>query len=634
MAHPTAPLTRARLLVALARSPVLLCLDLASSDGSAAVLRRDPDGRLRPAGLPVVITDIRARSPRERREFTQRVERLATIEGPVTPVIWAHALRPGSREEAFASRHWPDAPPLDLQALVRASIEAEPSSALAVDARASGGLADRRLLVRRSVTGGRTIPGAVVMAGLLAAALEILYPAAESPARTEPAAKTERRPTNVSRPPGPSARTEMVDKPERRPTVGSMDTHRDLLLATATRAISGAIADINVRRDGSLVLLNAGKEMLWTGFSPEAELLKGLVVRVDEADRAVELIAGCLGKFYNHTESASNDAAFFAAVAQPGARLIFTEKADGSCLRALWNPVRGEVEFATRGMLRAQSGAGGYLDYCGLAASLAETRYPDLLEPGLVRRYTVVCELIHPANRIVTHYGDTEALRVITVIDLASGAELSRAETVAFCSTHRLEPVAEIAPPSDDFDEAIAEMRRRWADSDVEGMVVAVEIPGAPVPFRLKVKSLRYLALARLKNACTLRRTRELAEANGLATWPEFRAYLAGEFPDLPEEIQMGYREKHAIWLAWDAEVRSAVESTVATYLAHPARTADQKTFALAIAARPDRAAHFLRRNAKDEAAGRVALDRLVRRGHEDRLVDTTGTLDTLALAG
>ena len=412
------------------------------------------------------------------------------------------------------------------------------------------------------------------------------------------------------------------------PTLGNMTTHRDFLLATATKALAGQIADINVRRDGSLALLNAGKEMLWTGFSPEAELLKGLIVRVDAAGRAVDLVGGCLPKFYNHTESATNDAAFFAAAKRPGAKLVFTTKVDGSNLRPVWNPDRARVEFATRGMLQVQSGTTGYLDFCGVAAGIAAAKYPALLDPALVRRYTVVCELIHPQNRIVTHYGDRQDLPVVAIIDLATGNELARDALVAFCREHRLFAVPALAPSSPDFDRAIAEFRRSWAATDQEGAVIAVEIPGVAVPFRLKVKSLRYLALVRLKNACTLKRTRELAESYNLPTWPAFRGYLLREFPELPEEIQMGYREQHARWAAWNAGVQRAVEATVKIYAGWPTRTADQKTFALSIASRPDKSALFLLRNAPSEAVGRAALDKHFRRLLEDQLVDRAAPID------
>lgn len=418
-------------------------------------------------------------------------------------------------------------------------------------------------------------------------------------------------------------------------------THRDYLLATATRAIAGQIADINLRRDGSLVLLNAGREMLWTGFSPEAEVLKGLIVQVDGAGRAVRLVAGCLPKFYNHTESADNDRAFFAAMARPGARPVFTLKIDGSNLRPFWHPDHGRVEFATRGMLQSQSGTGGYMDFSAVAAGIARAKYPALLEPALVRRYTVVCELIHPDNQIVTHYGRRQDLPVVTVIDLSSGAELRRSELMIFCRQHHLTPVPALSAPSSDFGAAIAELRRTWADTDLEGAVVSVEHPSSPVPFRIKVKSLRYLALVRLKNACTLRRTRELCEAHHLRSWPALRAHLIGQFPELPEEVQMGYRAHFARWLVWDTLVRDTIARIIRTYDRLPVRNADQKTFALAIANRSDRSELFLVRNirntprkAADPGAVEKGLDTLVRRRLEDRLVEPAGSNPDPALVG
>jgi predicted kinase len=407
------------------------------------------------------------------------------------------------------------------------------------------------------------------------------------------------------------------------PQSGADGSYRARLLEVATRAIAGQIEDINIRRDGSLVLLNAGKEMLWTGFSPEAEMLKGLIVRVDETGRAVELVAGCLPKFYNHSENEANDAAFFAAAEEPGAHLLFTEKADGSNLRPYWHPDRGRVEFATRGMLQISSGAGGFLDFSAVAAEIAREKYPALLDPELIRRYSLVCELIEgKLNQIVTAYGDRRDLPVITVIDLSSGNELNREAMLAFCARHGLSPIPALRPSSNDFFTAIADFRAAWSETDQEGTVVSVERPGEPVPFRLKVKSLRYLALMRMRNYCTLRRTRELIEANDLRSWETMKAYLLGQFPELPEEVQMGYRAHQDTYLAWEARVYARIAALIATYGALPLRDADQKSFALSIADHPDRSALFILRNQRDPALARSTLDKLIRRQMEDELVD------------
>ena len=616
--------TLGRLRAALDRSAAFVCLDFAVRhelliSAGAVVFVIGEQGKLRPIRRPLLVDFTAARSEKAqvsaRRSFLDSATRIIPARKCTTPVIWAQAYRPDSPEAAFASHLCPGIEPLDLQALVRTAVAAAPDSELASAVRRADGLADRRLIEAHS----NGTPGGDLRAlmGLLSSALTILWPLA----------RPKVSPLELA------ASSKPLDEKATENKLASMSNYRDFLLATATDAIAGRIDDINVRRDGSLVLLNAGKEMLWTGFSPEAEVLKGLIVQVDEKDQAIELVAACLPKFYNHTESATNDAAFFAATEQPGARLVFTEKVDGSNLRSYWHPDHNRVEFATRGMLQVSSGANGFFDFCAAAAVIARAQFPALLDPALVRRYTIVTELIHPANQIVTHYGDREDLPVVAVIDLSTGAELPHAALVDFCREHKLHPINALAPTSPDFDQAIAAFRAAWADTDQEGTVVSVEIPDVPVPFRIKVKSLRYLALARLKNSCTLRRTREMVEANNLSSWEALRGYLMREFPELPEEIQMGYRDQFARWAAWDASVRTAVVATLAIYADLPERLSDQKTFALSIASRPDKSALFLLRNAKSEEAGHVALENLIRRNFEDRLVETVEAIDP-SLAG
>ena len=415
--------------------------------------------------------------------------------------------------------------------------------------------------------------------------------------------------------------------------------YRTMLLSIATGALRGEVTDINIRRDGSIALLNAGKDMIWTGFSPEAELLKGLVVAVDDAapggPLAVDLVAGCLPKFYNYGESSINDAAFFEVVRTPGAHLVFTLKVDGSNLRNFVHPDTGRVEFATRGMLPSQSGEGGYLDFCGIARAIAVERFPALLDSDLARRYTVVTEMIHPTNRIITDYGDRRDLPVITVIDLATGAEMTRTETEEFCRHHHLSITDAIASPSGDFDAAVTALRRQWGDSDAEGCVVSVERGGVPTHARLKVKSFHYLALVRMANLCSIGRTREICEREAVRTWEDLRVILMRDLPDLPEEIQMGYREHFLTWKRWDDEIRSRVADLVVAYERLSSRTADQKTFALSIASDPDRAAFFLLRNDHgDRLAALRSLEALVRKGMIDRLAEMSGTETPTLLLG
>ena len=364
-----------------------------------------------------------------------------------------------------------------------------------------------------------------------------------------------------------------------------MDTsRRDFLLSAASDALAGRIGDINVRRAGSIALLNAGRELMWTGFSPEAEVLKGLIVRVDPGTgAATDLVAGCLPKFYNMGENEANDAGFFAALAAPGARLLFTGKEDGTCMRAYVHPDTGEVGFATRGMPDSRGVVLDYIDFTAVSLALAAERFPALLDAALVSRYTVVCELIHPDNRILTNYGDRLDLPVITVIDLATGAEIGYEATAAFCAEHGLSIVPQVRTSSGDFLAAVAEIKASLLGTDAEGVVASVEAPGRAVPYRLKVKGATYLRLLALARGCTFVKTVGLVTANGFDDWESLRAYLHGENPDLPEEIVASYKTHYDRYEGWLASCDAEADAFVAEYAALP-RDVPQKEFALSIA--------------------------------------------------
>jgi hypothetical protein len=180
--------------------------------------------------------------------------------------------------------------------------------------------------------------------------------------------------------------------------------------------------------------------------------------------------------------------------------------------------------------------------------------------------------------------------------------------------------VRALVPRSPDFEGAIAELRESWAGTDIEGTVVTVETPGAPNPYRIKVKGAHYLELMRLKNYCSLSRTRELAEANNLGDWPSFLAYLKGSMPELPEEVRMTYEGHFTRYAVWESENVAEIERLIGAYLRHPlAGSTDKKSFALSIAQDPDRWALFMIRDRGAQGA-RPAMARKIRAAREKLL--------------
>lgn len=380
-------------------------------------------------------------------------------------------------------------------------------------------------------------------------------------------------------------------------------SHASTLLRVATEALAGRVEGITIRRDGDLALLNAGKELLYTGYSQDAELLKGLIVEVRDG-RAVRLVAGCLPKFYNLGEDAGNDAAFHDARDAATARMVVTEKVDGTNVRP-YVAADGSVRFATRGMLLSEK-AGIGPDFSALARGIAAEKYPALLNRRIAASVTFVLELIHPSNRIVTDYGDREDLVLLAAIDLDSGEELHRHQVVEVARDLGLTVAEGITLAPAPFDDQVETLRSLWSGTDLEGAVIAIEDPLRPSPFRIKVKAERYLLLTRLARGCTLRRTAEAAEAWGATTWEAFRERLVADVPEVPEEVVMGYREHFLTYQVWATEVAGRVASAFDWYDALPERDADQKTFALAIAHHETwlRAALFAIRKVGVDAAG------------------------------
>jgi hypothetical protein len=406
-----------------------------------------------------------------------------------------------------------------------------------------------------------------------------------------------------------------------------MPDHRQALLDAANAALAGRLDDVTIRRAESVAILNAAKDAQWTGYSPDLELLKGLIVRLDAKGRAVELLAGCLPKFYNWHERRETDDAFVAALRAKGARLVVTEKADGTNIRPWRHPTTGEVLFATRGMLSSDP-SDRFTNYSAIAHRIAAARYPALLDPAIVGRYTVVCELISPQTRIITNYGSIEDLVVLAVIDLDTGHELPFDDVTAFGARYGLTIVPRWDVTATDPEAIATTLKRAIAGTDKEGFVASVEQPGAPVPVRIKIKGDDYLRILAIVNRCSIRKTAEIAEGLPDRKESTFLAAIRSSFPDVPEEVVDRYRAYWRTYQVWDAENEAIVDDIVAAYLALPTRDADQKTFALSIA-NDERRTFFFALRKEGVERGRASVAKMVRKARYSVLAAIDNEDDT-----
>ena len=342
------------------------------------------------------------------------------------------------------------------------------------------------------------------------------------------------------------------------------------------------IRRMNVNGRRNMAIFNGAKTLLFTGYTnPHQAQLKGLIV--EETDKvATKVLAGCFPKFYNYGEP--NEKMQHATyLERDDIRICFYEKMDGTNIRPYWNAASNRVEFATRSMLiGTMDEESGYFDFGGAAREIAAERYPILLDADFVQKYSLVFELIHPDNRIVTHYGEDKDLILLAGFDLDDNVrELTRRELNKLRSLSRVRPLMLSIVPSE-FDHAVESLKEKWLGTDKEG-TVAVFINQAEEPvYRLKIKNAEYLEMMRLSRYCTLRRTKQLMEENELLEWEEVRSHLYKTAPNMNEELEMAYKVHFDAIKAWTEAIFNHVLDMHVMYKDIPAEfKQNQKDFAL-----------------------------------------------------
>lgn len=313
------------------------------------------------------------------------------------------------------------------------------------------------------------------------------------------------------------------------------------------------------RTSGDLVLANASQK-LYTPAEPHQLFAKGIVYRRDP----YRLVSLPLVKIYNVGERDVTVADLAGIAAEPGVRLRFLRKMDGSLVQVFRHT--GRIWFTTRGMIEGarwkfdpdeEDGVPGF-DFLATARQLAVERYPRLLE--LPEGRTLLFELIHPQARKVTSYGDRADLVLLASFDHAGHRYADFDAVSAFGRELGLAVVDALSPPGEGLAEQIDGLLAALAGTDEEGSVVCFE-RGGEVIYRVKVKTPDYLQLMRLMAFCTYDRTREKIDANGCRSWEDLRATLQAEGKDhVPEEVLVFYREhwdRFAAYLANLEQIRA-----------------------------------------------------------------------------
>lgn len=376
-------------------------------------------------------------------------------------------------------------------------------------------------------------------------------------------------------------------------------------LESARNVFESKMSGILVRENGSLRLLNAERTLMYEGYRPEQEHLKGLICQLSKDE--IKVVAPCFSKFYNLGEKPANDQKFYQLLQREDVIVHFPEKVDGTNIRFYVNPDNKEIAAATRGMIDGgkDDDEEGFGDSANIhfgkeALTIAKEQFPRVLDKKLLARFTPIFELIHPENRIVTNYGDRKDLVLLSVFDKEQGCrELTRRELEEFAKEYGLNVVETFKVDSNNWDNALQQLYKIWKGTDREGTVVTIELDNEVI-FRIKVKSPEYLQLMRVMKFCTLKRTEELADQWGALSWKIFKEKLHKEHPDLPEEIIMSYEDHFRIYERYVGYINNKAEEIIDAYIQftqeNQGKIKTQKDFALMIQQRSDKSFFFLLR--------------------------------------
>lgn len=375
-------------------------------------------------------------------------------------------------------------------------------------------------------------------------------------------------------------------------------------LNAAKMVLEGRLSNINIRENGGLKLFNAGTMLIYEGYQPEQEYLKGLICY--ESPEGLKIIAPCFRKFYNLGEKPENDQKFYQLLQEPDIVVNFFEKIDGTNIRFYVHPETGEIKAATRGMIDGGKdpdeegfGEAANIHFGQESLKIAQEQFPLVLDKDLLERFTPIFELIHPQNRIVTDYGERRDLVLLAVFDKKNGCrELTRQELEKFAVKYGLHLVDTLRVSSSKWDEILKELQQSWEGTDKEGAVVTVERK-REVVFRIKVKSKEYLELMRARKSCTLNKTLELISELQTTTWEDLKNKIHERFPNLPEEVIMGYETYYQVIESYNTEMARKADLIIASYndfVSQNLQIISQKDFALAIQDRADKPYFFLLR--------------------------------------
>jgi hypothetical protein len=209
------------------------------------------------------------------------------------------------------------------------------------------------------------------------------------------------------------------------------------------------------------------------------------------------VISSGFPKFFNYGEKPEQDTITQQLIL--AGRVWFAEKMDGSLI--IRSVIDGKVHLRTRGSHTLAD------DFREPVMSLIEEKYPNLLDPSIDARYSLLFEYTAPDNQIILEYDDSK-LTAIGAMDLtADPVELvANPNLVALLEEEYGTPAVGFHTIQGDTEQIVHQVRA-WKGS--EGIVVWGELPSGGMHLA-KIKAAEYLRIHSLKFQLTNDKVKQL----------------------------------------------------------------------------------------------------------------------------
>lgn len=253
--------------------------------------------------------------------------------------------------------------------------------------------------------------------------------------------------------------------------------------------------------EGFYLLVKYSKNIWNTGWHELAKICRGKVIDIEKR----KIIVYPYDKFFNLNEvEETKEENLMPLLMNPKAKVYVTEKKDGSAIMVTKLP-KGRMPIIN---------TNGNFDnvQVDLARHLLQNKYKKFYS-NVPIGYTFIFELIHPLNKIIVDYGDTEGLYLTGIRELDTFRLLTYPEILEKAKEFDLD-ITESYPFTklqDFIDKASMETE---GESIKEGWVLRVIIEDKDIMFKLKY--LDYFRLSRLSNVPNLKYVYNLWAQNNL----------------------------------------------------------------------------------------------------------------------